>query len=90
MLLTNLGFLFLLLPVSAAAYCFVPSRKKPLALLLLSAFFLLLIDRYTPVSYTHLRRVLIKTLSDAPSSAARQNAAPTPASLIAMAEPLAA
>ncbi len=47
MLLTNLGFLFLLLPVSAAAYCFVPSRKKPLALLLLSAFFLLLIDRYT-------------------------------------------
>lgn len=47
MLLTNLGFLFLLLPVSAAAYCCVPGRRKPLALLLLSAFFLLLIDRYT-------------------------------------------
>ena len=47
MQLTDLGFLFLLLPVAAAAYYCVPNRGKPLALLTVSAFFLLLIDRRT-------------------------------------------
>ena len=47
MQLTDLGFLFLLLPVAAAAYYCVPNRRKPLALLTVSAFFLLLIDRRT-------------------------------------------
>ncbi len=45
MQLTDLGFLFLLLPVSVAVYYCVPNRKKPLALLIISVFFLFLIDR---------------------------------------------
>lgn len=47
MQLTDLGFLFLLLPVARRAYYCVPNRRKPLALLTVSVFFLLLIDRRT-------------------------------------------